>query len=135
MKQDVEPTAKLIMHQVQVGQPAYPAGVSVKGEFEVEGVAWELKKYWWRRNQWVSKPKTFKKQVVIPLNRKEVENLIGEWTTEWNTFENWREVIINKAAARKEYDDQFEKYAKCFAEIFPEETYEARMEEWKNRRK
>jgi len=135
MKEDQIPTAKLVMHEVQVGQPSYPDGVLISGTFEVVGVEWEVKKHWWRTKTTHQRPKTYEKKVAIPLMRKEVEKLIKDWTGNWETFENWRESIINKAAARKAFDEQFVAYHEAFNEIFPEETYEARLAEWKARGK
>ena len=128
MKQDQKPTAKIVMHEVQVGSPAYPDGISIHGTFEVEGWEHIHRRHWWGPKYWQSKPKTFDKDFVVPLNRKEVEAMMQEWSEKWNVFENFREVIINKAEARKAFDKQFVDYHMAFNEIFPEETYENRLD-------
>lgn len=135
MKEDQIPTAKIVMHEVQVGSPKYPDGIIVAGKFEVVGVHWELKEYWWRKNKWVHSPKTYEKKFVVPIMRKEVEALLQEWSEKWTVFENFREVIVNKALARKAFDDQFVAYHEAFNEIFPKETYEARLKAWEKRAK
>lgn len=131
MSEDEIPHAEILSQEVQVGAPQYPDAILVTGTFRVDGVEWTLKKHWWRTATWHYKKKTFDKKVGLMIGRKQVEELMGEWAEKWGDFENWREVIVNKAEARKAFDDQFEKYAKCFAELFPEETYEARLAEWK----
>ncbi len=134
MIQDEIPHAEILSQEVQVGAPQFPDGLLVKGTFRVDGVEWTMKKHWWRSVTWHHKKKTFDKKVGFVIRHKQVEKLMADWAKQWGDFEQWREGIVNKAEARKEFDDQFEKYAKCFAEIFPEETYEARLAEWKKRK-
>lgn len=111
-KQDIIPHAKLMNQRVQVGQPDYPDGVLVSGEFEVEGHHWD--RPWWRLWRWRSRPKTFQKKVAIRLDAKAVEAIIGEWTDKWETFETWSKLIAMKT-------DLTAQHRAYHAELFGEE--------------